>query len=1068
MTKHLSILLCSLLLGGMTLFAQTANTVLSGTVTTLSGAPVANAAVSVTNVGTNESKRELTGPDGKFSIAGLAPGTYTVVVEVAGFKRSSRQNIQISSTSSGPINISLEAGSTADTVELKGEAPATQTQSGEIGMSLDTREIRELPVIDRNHQQLTELETGVTPPMPALNMVLNPEGNRNYSVNGQSPSVNMFNVEGTVNWEPFSGTEIRNQPEELLQQTDIATSNYTENQGFSGGGVVQDLSRAGTNAWHGSAFEFWTGNPFDTRNVFDTATSGPPRYLENQPGAALGGAIVKDHTFFFGSYEGTFQNGDTAQLTTVPTAQALTGNFSAIPGVSIYSQPSVFGISGTNYPGNIIPSNVLNPAALSIAGYLPSANLPGLFNNYLATTPAINHDEKADGRIDQHFTDRTSAYVRYGFSNDYARLGSPLGPVIGLGTQNHLIADNAVIDLTHEFTPRLIADARFAYNRYWTNVQAWGNSSALSGLPGLSGFTGSLASIQIPGLATIGAPAYLPEKAVDNTFQWATGWNLIASNHNLKWGVDVRRIRSDGFTDSVLGQMFGPNGSFSFGPGATLNPTGTTGLSQYSEFYNAFAAFLTGSPGQYGISNDLVEPTIRQTEYSAWIGDTLQFFGRLTVNFGLRYEIYSPLQPSFTGGAEYFNPSTNTFNYAGMDGTDSNEYRYDLKNLAPRFGYAFKVTDKTVIRGGYGISYFQTPYMYSGMMTPAYGSVIGTTGSYAVAPELNLFNGMLTNSPPTGALTNGTVAGDLPAAIVPRNLQTPYIQSFSTQLQQEFYWGTVLSVGYVGTLGRELPFIEQLNGALPGTGLAGLPYASLGRTGSTLSFDNALTDNYNSLQVKLSKRFSKGLSFNSAYTYSKALGYTSGNDMLLNPFNLQSNYGPLDYDRQSVLSISHLWELPFGRNGKSLAATVLGGWQLNGIFSWATGTPLTLTSDALTCGCTNLTPFASTTGVSPIYLANGSLNPAAFTFAGTDQFGNLGRGAVRGPGFTNYDLGLFKDFKVREKVNVELRGEAYNLANSAHYLNPVTSVSSASFGTFTGTSNGAFGRQIKLGFRLLF
>jgi hypothetical protein len=289
-------------------------------------------------------------------------------------------------------------------------------------------------------------------------------------------------------------------------------------------------------------------------------------------------------------------------------------------------------------------------------------------------------------------------------------------------------------------------------------------------------------------------------------------------------------------------------------------------------------------------------------------------------------------------------------------------------------------------------------------------------------------------------------------------------------VQQDFLAGTLLSLGYVGTLGRHLPFSEELNAAAPGTGLAGLPFAGFNRTASTLLFDNALTNNYNSLQVNLSRRFAQGLSFLGSYTYSKALGYTAANGMLLNPFDLRANYGPLDYDRQHVLSISHLWELPFGRHGSNLMQTLLGGWQWNGVLSWQTGTPLTITADAIGCNCPGNVAFASLNGTTNPNLGNGTffLNPDAFAFQPGSVAGNLGRGALRGPGFTNYNMSLFKNFHVRERFNLQLRGEVYNITNSAHFANPVTSFQSGDFGRILGTVNGAGNRQFNLGARVLF
>jgi hypothetical protein len=391
-------------------------------------------------------------------------------------------------------------------------------------------------------------------------------------------------------------------------------------------------------------------------------------------------------------------------------------------------------------------------------------------------------------------------------------------------------------------------------------------------------------------------------------------------------------------------------------------------------------------------------------------------------------------------------------------------YGYDLNNLAPRIGLAFHATRKMVVRAGYAMQYFQEPYNLMGFLAPMAGSVTGVQGGYAMAPPPT------TPLTPPGPLVNGTPAGNLPATVIPHNLQTPYLQTFNLQLQQDFYWGTVLSVGYIGVLGRQLPGIEELNAAAPGAGVAGLPFASLGRTASTLLYDQFLTSNYNSFQASLAKRFSHGLSFTGSYTYGKALGYTTGNNMVLDPFNRRANYGPQDYDRQNVLSISHVWELPFGRQGNNLMSRLAGGWQLNGIFSWATGTPLTLTADPLLCACPGNTVLASSNG--PVNVT-GNYNgqpylTGSFSAPAGSTIGNLGRGAFRGPGFKNYDLSLFKNFQIHDRFTLQVRGEAYNLTNSPRLMNPVTNINSPDFGQITSTVNGAFGRQIDLAARVQF
>ena len=380
----------------------------------------------------------------------------------------------------------------------------------------------------------------------------------------------------------------------------------------------------------------------------------------------------------------------------------------------------------------------------------------------------------------------------------------------------------------------------------------------------------------------------------------------------------------------------------------------------------------------------------------------------------------------------FYDPATNTFNFAGIGSQALNQFTTQKNNVAPRIGVAYRFNEKTVFRAGYAWEYFQPPYSLTGFQPTAFGSVLGAPSGFTVAPGFGPSLAFLNGVPPATsgtALVNGTPAGNIPASIIPTNPNTPRVYSVNAQVQREFYYGSMLSVGYVGAFGRFLPFNEELNAALPGTGEAGQPFfPAFGRTSPTVLFGNSITSNYNSLQVSLTKRMAKGLSFIVAYTWSNALGFTNNNNTLLNPFNFQSNYGPLDFDRQSMLTISHLWELPFGRTGGSLKTALLGGWQVNGVCTIETATPLTITADPTTCNCPGFTPFANLVGspflnVPSSTIGVGVLNPASFAAPAPGTFGDLARGTVRSPGFSNFDVSLFKNFRFHDRFNIQLRGK---------------------------------------------
>jgi hypothetical protein len=1047
---------------GATLWGQSGARTLSGKITSADGTGISNAAVTITNVNNNTSQKVLTAADGTFTISGLAPGTYRLDVETAGYKRTTQQNIILQATGATPVNITLERGNINETVEIKGHSPSIQSQSGEVSVGLGVRLVRELPLIERNYQRLADLQTGITPPVTAYDMVRDPARNRFFSADGQSPQVNEWKQDALYNTEPFRGTAIRIAPVQAIQEVDIETNSQTVNRGFNGAAVITDLTATGTNGVHGSLFEFNSGDWMRTRSFFEVVPTVPqPRFVYNQMGATIGGPIVRDKTFFFGSYEGTYQNGDIGELSTVPTTGILGGNFSAIPGLTLYN-PSTGTATGTGraaFPGNVIPASLLNPTAVAIASALPAPNLPGLADNYLSDVPFRNHANKADVRIDQHFSDRAAAFLRYGYTDFHANQSSPLGPLVGDTGVGALVAQNAVADFAYDVSANLIGDVRLGYNRYDQHLGAYNTGQ----------FGNNLMGINIPGLPLIGAAPYYPSHPVDNELNGVLSIGYHTSRNDFRFGTDERAIRSDGFTDTAFGNMFGPTGTAYFGPGATLLNNGAP-LSMYATTYNSLAAFLMGSPSQIGATNYFVTPTIRQTEYSVWAGDKIQFHRRFTLDLGVRYELFSPLSSMHTGGAAFYNSSNNTFNYAGVGGAYSNSGFWDTDNIAPRFGLAARITNKTVFRGGYAWNYFQLPYAYTGFTAPTYGTVLGYQGGYGTAPLTTPFGSTFATGAAPATLQNGASAGNLPAIVAPRYNDTAYIQNYSAQIQQDFYWGTMLSVGYMGSTGRHLPFYQELNTTVPGSSVTALPFYALGRTASTLEYSNGLTDNYNSLQASLSKRFSGGLSFQAAYTWSKALGYTTGNNLLLNPFNRSLDYGPMDYDRQSVLTISHVWALPGGQHGNHLVGTLLGGWQINGIFTWATGTPLTPIADNLTCGCINGAVLASMVpGSSPV-LGQGInyLNPAAFTTPAAGTFGNLGRGAIRGPGFRNYNFSLFKNFHVHDRYNVELRGEAYNLTNSPHLFAPVNNINAPDFGQTYSTLNGDFGRQVNVALRITF
>jgi hypothetical protein len=863
----------------------------------------------------------------------------------------------------------------------------------------------------------------------------------------------------------------------------VVTSNYDASQGRAGGTILNYVSQRGTNGLHGSLFEFNANSWARARDYFNPRGFPQARYNSNMLGGTIGGPIVRDHIFFFGSWESDYMRSQNSGVATVPTADLLAGNFSNVPGAAIYNPftGQANGLGRTAFVNNTIPSNLISPTARAILGYFPAPNEPGYTNNYLYSTPFRNDDLRFEGRIDDRFNDRTGMYIRYFYGNAYANQDSFLG-VIGNGAQARLRNDSASIGLNHSFGASTTTDLRFTYNR-WNN-RIYASGATLSGSAvGLSYANGNPISGALPGITigdqpAIGVNANYPANNVDQSLHVANSWSKLWRGNDLRFGVDLWGVRLDGFQNLP----YGPSGAFTFAAGATsLN--GGTALGPYSSYANAFAAFLLGAPSQVGVGNAFVSPSNYTAQWSGYIADTLHVMKNLTLDIGLRYDLFSPLQPRNSAGSYVYDLPSNMLLPINQGFVNARgNVRYDSDNWAPRFGFAYRMGEKTVIRGGYGISYWNGTAQFTGnqFVTANAGLETGVAGTYATAGNFRV--------PASSLLTGATKASNAAYYMTPRNMQTPYVQSFNFQVQRDLGWATVLDVSYVGSLGRELPYTQDLNAVAAGGGAAGAPFnvsAFGNRTAAIYLRGTGLTSNYNAAQLNITKRFSKNLAMTFAYTYSKSLDYGGGLTPFQDNINVRNNYGPSDFDRTHVLTISHVWQLPFGAGtnhlSKGAVGHILGPWQIDGVFRYASGTPWTPTADPAACACPGNTVRADivpagTSRVVGFYPTFFGFFPYAFDVqnyalaqpqAGT--YGNAGRNILRGPDFATYDLSLFRNFVIMEHSRLEFRAEAFNLANSSFFANPtVTNVNSGNFGQSTGIVPGLGPRTIQLALRLVF
>jgi hypothetical protein len=1016
----------------------------------LDGAGTDQATVTITNTATGASQSTTTDGTSSFTFANLPAGSYKIGVRLKSGATLLEQTAQLAGTGTTQLVLTLTGPEGETTLEIEGRSPTLQTDAAEVSRQYSSQTIRSLPVADRQNHELISLMPGITPPTEQADRVNDPQRTRAFNVNGQPTWENLYNQDGSYANEPFYARPIRVLPNEGVMTLEVRTSNYNSEYGVAGGSWSSNVTRPGTNALHGSLFAFHTNSFLRAGKVLN-ATQDTPGFNVNQFGGTIGGPVVTDNMFWFLSYEGFLQRGRQEAIATVPTAAGAAGNFSE-------AQTAVFnpfsgtpsGMARLAFPNSTVPVVLRNPTSAQILGLLPAPNAGGVTNNLVGSVPLRDDTHRIDGKLDHRFSDKSTGFLRYGFTQGSVNQGSLLG-ALGAPQQAELRSMSAVGSLSHVVTPNLLGEFRVGYHRYRNLITPWGDFSSLGAL----GFPTGLPQINIAGFSPLGLPPNVPSKQIDNIYDGATNWVAHVGSNTVRFGLTARALEVNGITNPFFGQF----GSFTFGPGATLGSTGiASSLNPAMIQANSLAGFILGTPTQSGITNFTTTPAYRQMQYSAYVSDTVNLFQRVWLELGVRYDVFSPVEPNQPGGATVYDPFTNTTSVTGLNGAPNRIARYDMNNIAPRVGLAIRPVDRVVIRAGYGMLYFPMPFSAL-PFNPAANSV-----------QSGLAGGLTTTTFTTPIVPAGTaVAANTPFYTSPRSFATPFLHTYSAMIQGDLGAGFLLDVGYVGNMGRQLPLNSVMAGA-PGTGTAGLLIP--GRTAPVFQVAPGLTSNYNSGQVNLTKRFSKGLSFTGAYTYGKALDYGFTQ---LNPFNRASNYGPADWDRTHILSLSHVWRLPFGVNRRffqsGALARVLGDWEFTGLVRWATGTPYSITTDPTACACLGVASLPASFAPTATFTNLGgasSFNPAQFVAPAPGTFGTATRNSFRGPEFFNYNAALFRNFAINENTKIELRGEVYNLTNTSNPMNPVSSFSSPGFGSSLGNMNGQAGRQFQVAGRLLF
>lgn len=1033
--------------------AQETTATLRGVVVDATKGVVAKAKATAVNTLTGMGRSATTNRNGAYVLPLLPAGTYELVVEAPGFQRYVQRGIALTINQQAVVNVELSVGSLRESVEVVAEASPVNTVQGATGQVIGATATHQLPLNGRSYLQLATLQPGIAPRSVAV-IEFTPAlaGQQVFSANGLRPQSNNFLLDGADNNDGVLGSAAGVPSPDALEEFRILTNAYSAEYGRGGGAVVNVLTRSGTNDFHGSAYDFLRNGAFDARNFFSPSV---PLLTQNQFGGTLGGPVRRNGTFFFSSYEG-FRNkqGVTASATVLSLTERQ-GDFSRSS--SKPRDPT----TGQPFPNNLIPPTRISPIAQSILALVPAPNAGA---NQLIST--VNGDTNSDQfllRGDHVVSSRNTLSARYFYqSGDIAKPFTSPPPVNipGFPYEDKFGFQNGVIADTYTFRPGLLNEARFNFSR----IRTVNNHPAYQVDPETMGFrypgASNIPTIVLSGWTTIGTSSSTDNLRRDNTFQFQEHVTYIRGAHTVRFGADVYRNRF-----SLRGDT-NPTGSFTFSGSVT-------GAAGADLLLGLPSAFSQGAPGDAAY--------FHSTFIQPYIQDDIRVTRRLMLNLSLRYEANLPVSEqqnrliAFRPGlkSQRFSNAPTGLVFQGDPGVGQ-IVRTDKNNWAPRTGFAFDVfgDGRTSVRGGYGL-------YYDALLGTLYNNLALTVPFTELASATALqnfadpFGGQ---SPFAGGGAGVFFPQFLSLNVIDGGYTSPYSQQWNLTVERQLPCGVVVSAGYLGTRGVHLPGTRVLNTGvfLSGNSTARnvdqrRPYAPA--FGQILDFLSAFDSNYHSLQLSANKRWSRGLTFLTAYTYGKAIdnaSFPTGRmairvgTIAQNQNDFRNERGLSNFDQRHRFSFSYVWDLPVFRSRNNLAGRLFGGWQLAGIASIQSGQPFIIQDGS----DPNLDGVASDR---PDLIGNPNLPAGQRTVqrswdttafvrlpSGTNRFGSAGRNVVIGPNNRNFDASLGKGFRLRESANAQFRWEVFNVFNRANFANPsggspTNDISSPLFGQIQST-----------------
>lgn len=1107
--------------------AQVSTGTIVGVVQDNTGGVLSGSTVTVTHLATGQIRTTQTNDQGEFNAQFMPLGTYSVTVTAPGYQTKVLSGITLQVDQTANLTIKLEVGSVSQTVEVTSAAPLVDTTSSSLGQVIDNHEVLSMPLNGRNPFQLgllvgnTAPVTGVATNLPFVG------GGGQFSSNDvllNGIDDNIFATAGNVGRQGIAIFP----SVDAVQEFKVMTNNFSAEYGHAAGFIVAASIKSGANQFHGTVFEFVRNNAFDANNYFSNRAGLPKTpFHQNQFGGVVGGPIKHDRVFFFGDYQGTRQSIQSgSSISSVPTAAMRSGDFSGQTAPIFDPRTRHIGPSGTvvatQFSGNKVDPSLINKTAAAIMALIPLPNYGtagAVASNYFYAPKTFTNTDQADARVDATLTQKNHLIGTYSFSNSHNPAVGVFPGWIGGGTSGINNNEQAGIADVHIFTPSLVNEFRVGYlynNSTQTGVGTQGASTANSiglamfpvtpqGFPGIlmnySGATNGTAEFT-------GFGGGSPEFNTLQTQQLADNMSWTHGRHSLKWGVDARKslfeVLLDGLGQTIFGNTF-----------SSSSDSSNSGL-PLADFLMGYPTVM--SPG----SSTLQKGRQREAYFGGYVQDDWKFSNKLTINAGLRYELYTqPIDHNNLGSL--FDISTGNLAIPGQNGYSRAMVHGDHNDWGPRVGVAYQVSPKLVVRGGYGIFYAmraqgQQATLFS-QNVPNIPTLIlpAITPQGTVTPPYNI-NTPIQTVPSISSLSSFTAAKPYNVQIKTQSLKDglmPQLQQYNLDLQYQLSRTLLVEASYSGAKGNhftsgnidknQAPFASALNNT---NTQANRPFPNM--ASNILTLMSIATSNYNALNVKVQNQMSHGLQFLANYSWQKNLQYggdgpasinQTGTSILMNTYDLRASYSVADMNIAHTVTGSALYQLPVGSgqrflNVKGPVNAVLGGWVVNGIFSLRTGFPSDVHTSVIPGGINATFNVPDCVVGVPRVLSNHSVdhffNPAAFTIPQTvptitggqeTMFGNCGKNIITGPTSKNLDSSLFKNFYFSDsqRIYLQFRAEAFNTTNTpTFYLpaasnatltckgNPGTACNSGN-PTFGALINGsATGRQIQFAAKLYF